>query len=76
MPKIRYERNAMISAAHLSSEDGGKAFVWCSIPGGSPFFQLGDGRTPAVCSSVVNGPECETHADFVRFVNERFGGSI
>lgn len=69
--KIRYERGAMMSAAHLSADDGGSAFVFCAIPGGTPQFQIA--RDAKYASTVVNAPTCDTHAEFVKFVNERFG---
>lgn len=68
---IRFERNAMMSAAHLTADDGGTCYVFCSIPGGRPWMALdirGDRRV-----SIVNGPQCETHAEFKSFVTERFG---
>lgn len=71
MTTIRYERNAMMSAAHLAHDDGGRAYVFCAIPGGRPFFSFdAEGRNN---TSIVNAPQCETHRDFVKFVNERFG---
>lgn len=68
---IRFERNAMMSAAHLSAEDGGTSFVFCSIPGGTPQFQTNPRSQYA--SAVVGAPACNTHREFVAFVNERFG---
>ena len=69
--KIRFERNAMMSAAHLTSDDGGSSFVFCSIPGGTPQFAL----TPQsrTSTTVANAPQCETHKQFEAFVRERFG---
>lgn len=67
---IRYERNAMMSAAHLTHEDGGQAHVYCAIPGGRPWLQMRpDQRHPI---SITNAPACDTHRDFVTFVTERF----
>lgn len=68
---IRFERNALMSAAHLTSDDGGRAFVFCSIPGGRPWFSFdirGDSHT-----SITDAPPCDTHREFVTFVSERFG---
>ena len=71
MTTIRFERNAMMSAAHLSHDDGGKAYVFCSLPGGRPWLSLSiRGDNPV---SITNAPTCETHRDFTRFVNQRFG---
>jgi hypothetical protein len=67
---IRFERNPMMGAAHLRSDDGGRAWVFCSIPGGRPWFSLnirGDHGTP-----VTNAPQCDTHRAFEAFVRERF----
>ena len=67
---IRYERNAMMSAAHLCADDGGRAYVFCAIPGGTPWFSLDTGgRNPV---SIVGAPSCATHREFVAFVNRRF----
>lgn len=67
---IRFERNAMMSAAHLSADDGGRAYVFCALPGGRPWFALTrDGHA----TTITNAPQCDTHKDFVAFVTERFG---
>lgn len=66
---IRYERNAMMSAAHLEHDDGGRAFVFCAIPGGRPMFAF-DPKGPT--TTVTNAPTCDTHRQFVAFVTERF----
>jgi len=68
---IRYERNAIMSAAHLSHEDGGQAHVFCAIPGGTPWLQMRSYGGPRV--TITNAPQCETHREFVAFVSERFG---
>lgn len=68
---IRYERNGLMSVAHLASDDGGRAYVFCSLPGGRPWFSFnGDGQ---IATPVTNAPQCDTHKDFVSFVNGRFG---
>lgn len=72
MTSIRFEHNAMMSAAHLTADDGGTAFVFCSIPGGQPMFQLSP--TSQTATAVVNAPTCQTRREFVQFVTERFGG--
>ncbi len=69
--RIRYERGAMISCAHLTSDDGGNGFVFCAIPGGTPQFQID--RASLYASPVINAPTIDTHKAFVAFVNERFG---
>lgn len=70
--KIRFERNAMMGAAHLTdTDDGGSAFVFCPIPGGTPMFQVN--RDSRYASPVVNAPTCDTHKQFEAFVTERFG---
>lgn len=67
---IRYERNAMMSAAHLSHDDGGQAHIYCAIPGGRPWMQMRlDQRHPI---TITNAPACDTHKAFVAFVTERF----
>ena len=67
---IRYERNAIMSAAHLTHDDGGQAHVFCAIPGGRPWLQLRlDQKFPI---SITNAPQCDTHREFVAFVKERF----
>jgi hypothetical protein len=67
---IRYERNGLMSAAHLTSDDGGCAYVFCALPGGRPWFAL---RADGPATTITNAPQCETHRDFVRFVTTRFG---
>jgi hypothetical protein len=68
---IRFERNALMSAAHLTdSDDGGSAFVFCSIPGGTPMFAF---SRDGLATSVTNAPQCNTHRSFVAFVTARFG---
>lgn len=66
--KVRFERNAMMSAAHLSHDDGGRGLIFCSIPGGRPWLQLSGGEP----ITIVNAPQCDTHAEFKAFVIERF----
>jgi hypothetical protein len=70
--KIRWEQNAMIAAAHLSSDDGGKAFIFCSIPGGRPMFQFS--RDDRAAMPIEGAPECMNVKQFRAFVTERFGG--
>ena len=67
---IRFERNAMMSAAHLSHDDGGRAYVFCSIPGGRPWFAF---TRDGDAIEITNAPQCDTHRDFTRFVTVRFG---
>ena len=70
MTTIRFERNAMMSAAHLSHADGGKAYVFCAIPGGRPWLSLTrDGDR----ISITNAPTCDNHRQFAAFVTDRFG---
>jgi hypothetical protein len=70
-PEIRFEGNAMMGAAHLSHADGGKAWVFCSIPGGRPWMSMSiRGDNPI---SITNAPQCGSHGEFKRFVKERFG---
>lgn len=60
----------MMSAAHLSHDDGGMAYVFCSIPGGHPWLSMSTrGDFPV---AIVNAPPCATHREFVAFVNGRF----
>lgn len=71
--KIRFEQNAIMAAAHLTdTEDDGYAFVFCSIPGGTPQFQTDPKSQHA--TTVVNAPQCDTVKQFKAFVIERFGG--
>lgn len=67
----KYERNAIISLATLTHDDGSTAYVWCPIPGGRPVFQF-DLASPDY-TTVDGAPEILTHGDFVQFVSERFG---
>ncbi len=69
--KIRFERNPMMGLAHLLDEDSGfdRGQVYCSLPGGRPRFTFGAPFT----STVANAPQCDTFAEFKRFVSERFG---
>jgi hypothetical protein len=67
---IRYERNAMMSAATLTDEDGGTGYVFCALPGGRPWFSL---TWNGAAVQITNAPQCDTHAEFRRFVAERFG---
>ena len=70
--KIRFGRNPLQAVAHLTdSDDDGRAFVFCGLPGGRPFFTF-DLRSP-FASAVANAPQCDTFAEFKRFVTERFG---
>ena len=71
MTKIRFERNAMMSLAHLTAEDGGKSFIFCAVPGGKPTFTFDLASKNAF--PVADGPTCETHKEFEAFVRERFG---
>jgi hypothetical protein len=68
---FRFEQGPMVSAAHLTSDDGGKGFVFCAIPGGTPQFQVS--RDSRYASPVVNAPAIDSHRAFVAFVRERFG---
>jgi hypothetical protein len=68
---FRWEHNAMMAACTLTADDGSAAFVFCGLPGGTPQFQMDPSST--IATTVVNAPQCETFADFKRFVTERFG---
>jgi hypothetical protein len=71
IPDVRFARNAMIWAAHLSRDDGGTAFVFMAHPGGQPIFQH-DWRSPFGWP-VLDPPEIGTYDAFKRFVTDRFG---
>lgn len=68
--KITFHRNAMMSQATLTYEDGGRGFVFCSIPGGRPWFTLDPNSQ--MMTTVVNAPACDTDREFRTFVKERF----
>ena len=68
--KYRFESNAMMVACTMTADDGGECFVFCSVPGGTPQFQLN--RKSMMASTVVNAPQCDNLKQFKAFVLERF----
>lgn len=69
--KFKFEQGPMVSAATITTEDGASCFVFCSIPGGTPQFQVD--RASRYATSVVNAPAMDSHKAFKAFVTERFG---
>lgn len=68
--RFRWERNALMAAAHLTADDGGSSYVFCALPGGTPWFAL---RRDGPATTIVGAPTCDAFSDFKRFVTERFG---
>lgn len=71
MTRFTFERGPMVSACHLTAEDGGSGFVFCAIPGGIPQYQTS--RDSRYASPVVNAPPMMSHKQFVTFCRDRFG---
>lgn len=67
---VKFSRNALTALAELSASDGGRSFVVCNIPGGTPWFTFD--LQSQMCSSVGNAPSCDNFAQFKSFVIERF----
>ncbi len=63
----RFSRNPLVSKATLESG----AILYCSIPGGKPRFTFS--TESMVSTDITDAPICDSHAEFVRFVNDRFG---
>jgi hypothetical protein len=70
LTKITFARNAMMSQATLTDPDGGRAFVFCSIPGGRPWFTLDPNSQ--MSTPVSDAPSCDTDREFRAFVRKRF----
>jgi hypothetical protein len=69
---FKFEQGPMMSLAHLRDEnDEGRCVVWCSIPGGLPYFQF-DLKSPHA-TRVVDAPHMDSDKQFRAFVRERFG---
>jgi len=71
---IRFHRNAMMAQATLGSDDGGRAFVFCSLPGGTPWFTLDPASQ--MSTPVSGAPAMDTFAEFKTFVRDRFGATF
>jgi len=68
--QVRFDRNAMMAQATLTTSDGTTSFVFCSIPGGRPWFTPNWQEGPRI--SISDAPQCDNHTDFQRFVIARF----
>lgn len=66
--------NPAVVVGEMTSDDGGKAWAWCSVPGGTPFFTMEDptaaGSTPG--TRIVDAPACGDLKAFRAFILERF----
>lgn len=55
-------------------DDDGRAYVFCSVPGGRPRYCMDDPSNPnAVTTSIVNAPVCDDRDAVHAFVVARFG---
>ena len=68
--KYRFEHFAGMSACTMTGDDGGSAFVFCGIPGGTPRFQFK--RSDGMSTRVDGAPAMDSHKAFKAFVLNRW----